>query len=362
MKFEELLKKYKDGTATPEECAAVEEELEKVRLIEEFLAEEYTPLPLPEVAAAGEVKAVQRTIKRRTRSTTLAVVAGVLALLLLLQFVLLPTANRRIFDDSNNGSKPYYPSEYEMSMDILTQLYLPFYNYYGSEKTTTGFGQWTVSNAFWGLNRTFASPNFTITSGLLDTASEEFFRLFPAVNMVDISSRYQQEGFDVGDHALARLDDSIQVAAAVSFNRELSLEEVLALRDAYKGSVWFWSAALTWQWNRPLQFSLVGNGIGWGDAVNENYPLLWSLDQKDFTVEDWHQHFESQLRYLADHGNPLWREFDTYGSPEKMLAKYEEDGLSFKGLWVVGTGSELLSLYDSGVVGDIWGMEAYIAL
>ena len=29
MKFEELLKKYKDGTATPEECAAVEEELEK---------------------------------------------------------------------------------------------------------------------------------------------------------------------------------------------------------------------------------------------------------------------------------------------------------------------------------------------
>ena len=49
MRFEELLKKYKDGTATPEERAAVEEELEKVRLIEEYLAEEEAALPLPTI-------------------------------------------------------------------------------------------------------------------------------------------------------------------------------------------------------------------------------------------------------------------------------------------------------------------------
>ena len=126
MKFEELLKKYKDGTATPEECAAVEEELEKVRLIEEFLAEEDAPLPLPEVAAAGEVKAVQRTIKRRTRSTTLAVVAGVLALLLLLQFVLLPLLNRRIYDREDYEVSEGF-SEYRMTMDVFTQLFLPQY-------------------------------------------------------------------------------------------------------------------------------------------------------------------------------------------------------------------------------------------
>lgn len=362
MKFEELLKKYKDGTATTEERAAVEEELEKVRLIEEYLAEEEVSLPLPETIAAGEVKAVRRTINRRTRRTALAVVAGVLAVLLSLQYVFLPTINRRVFDDSNFDSKPQYLSEYEMSMDILTQLYLPFCRYYGSEKTTTGFGRWTVSNTFWGLNGKHATPDFTLTAGVLNTASEEFFRLFPAVNSVDITDRHQQEGRRGGDDALARLDDSIQVAAAVSFNRELSLEEVLALRDDYKDSVRVWSAALAWQWHRPLQLSLVSNGISWGDAVNEGYPLLWNSDEKNFTAEDWQQHFESQLRYLADHGDPLWKNFDAYSSPEKMLAQYEEDGLTFKGLWVIGTGAELLKLYESGVVGDIWGMDAYIAL
>lgn len=362
MKFEELLKKYKDGTATPEEIAAVEEELEKVRLIEEFLAEEEAPLPLPEIAAAGEVKAVQRTIKRRTRSTALAVVASVLALLLLLQYVLLPAANRRIFDDSHDDSQPYYPSEYELSMDVLTQLYLPFYNYYGSEKTTTGFGQWTIGNSFWGLNSTFVSPDFTVTAGVLNAESKEFFRMFPTVNTVEITDRYQQEGFDTGDHALARLDDSIKVAATVSFNRELTLEEVLALQDEYEGQIFIWSAVLAWKTTRPTQLSLVGGGMGWGDAVNENYPLLWSFDEEDFTAEDWHQHFESQLRYLDDHGDPLWRKFDSLASPEKMLEYYEQHGLIFKGMWVIGTGEELLRLYDSGVVGDILGMEAYIAL
>lgn len=360
MKFEELLKKYRDGTATPEEAAAVEEELEKVRLIEEYLAEADAPLPLPEVSAVGEVKAVQRTITRRTRGTALSVVAGVLALIALLQFVLLPLANARVFDEPDYDSGKL--SEYEISMDILTQLYIPFYNYYGSEKTTTGFGQWTVGNSFWGLNRTRVSPDFTVTAGVLDATSEEFFRMLPAVNIIDVNNRYQLHGFDEGDNALARLDDSIQVAAAVSFTRELTLEEVLALQDEYKGQVWIWSAALAWKVTRPMQLSLTGGGIGWGEAANEGYPLLWSFDEEEFTAEDWRQHFESQLRYLADHSDPLWRKFDSLTSPERMLKHYEQDGLTFHGLWVVGTGEELLSLYDSGVVGDIWGMDAYIAL
>ncbi len=363
MKFEELLKRYQNGTATTEEIAVVEEELHKARLIEEFLAEKDT-LPLPDVgeAKAADVKSVQRTITRRTRNVALSVAAAVLALLLLLQFVLLPIANRRVFDDSDYNPDPRYLSEYEMSMDILTQLFLPFYRYRGSGKTTTGFGQWTISNGFAGLNGEYATPDFTVTAGVLDTESEEFFWMFPAVNTVDITDRYQQEGYSSGDDALARLDDSIQVAASVSFTRALTLEEVLALREAYKGEVDVYSAVLDWRWQRPIQLSLTGGAIGWGEAVNEGYPLMWSFSHKDFTIEDWHQHFESQLRYLADHGDPLWKKFDEYSSPEKMLAELEESGLTFKGLWVVGTGEALLSLYESGVVGDIWGQSAYIDL
>ena len=361
MKFEELLKKYRDGTATPEEMAAVEEELEKVRLIEAFLAEENAPRPLPEVSAAGEVSAVRRTITRRTRRTATAVVAGVLAAITLLQFVLLPLLNRSVFDDSDYDPDPENLSEYEMSMDILTQIYLPFYRYYGSTKTVTGFGQWTVSNAFWGPNGTYASPDFTVTAGILDISSNELFWMFPPVNTVEITDRYQQEGMKNMDNALARLDDSIEVTAGVSFNRELTLEEVLALRKEYEDIIDVDSATLAWPGSRPVQLSLHGGGIGWGESVNEGYPLMWSWSQKSFTVQDWNQHFESQLRYLVDHAGQLGEKFDII-SPDGLLDRYEEFGLVFSGMWVTGTGAELLSLYESGVVGDIWAQEAYIDL
>ena len=359
MKFEELLKKYKDGTATPEEAAAVEEELEKVRLIEAYLAEEDAPLPLPEVSAAGEVKAVQRTIKRRTGSTALAVVAGVLAILLLLQYVLLPAANRQVFDepDYDNGKL----SEYELFMDTMTHLCIPFYNYYGTDKTTTGFGQWTLTNTFWGLNRERRYSDFTLTCGLLDThTGDVMWQMFPAVNSIEITDRYQQEGFDVGDHALARLDDSIMVAAAVSFNRELTLEEVLALRQQYD-NLTVWSAALTPQYSRPVHLTFVHNGLGWGDDANKGYPLLWVDNPAEMTAETWQQHLESQLQYMIDH-RKLLNEIDPLANSYRYLLEDVQKGATFKGLWVIGTGEELLSLYDSGVVGDILATDAYIAL
>lgn len=360
MKFEELLKKYKDGTATPEERAAVEEELEKVRLIEEYLAEEDAPLPLPEVSAAGEVKSVQRTITRRTRRTALAVVAGVLAVLLLLQFVLLPLANARVFDepDYDNGKL----SEYELFMDTMTHLCIPFYNYYGTGKTTTGFGQWTLTNTFWGLNRERRCSDFTLNCGFLDIHNDGdmMWQMFPAVNVIDITDSYQQHGYDTGDHALARLDDSINVAAAVSFNRELTLEEVLALRQQYS-NLTVWSAALTPQYSRPIHLTFAHNGLGWGDDANKDYPLLWVRNPAEMTAETWQQHLESQLQFMIDHRR-LLNNFDPLANSYQYVLEDVQKGATFKGMWVIGTGEELLSLYDSGVVGNIWSINAYIAL
>ena len=361
MKFEELLKKYKDGTATAEEIAAVEEELEKVRLIEEYLAEADAPLPLPEVAVAGEVKAVQRTIKRRTRRTAAAVVAGVLALLLLLQYVLLPLANRRVYDESDFDREAQYLSKYEMFMDTVTQLYMPFYRYYGTSKTTTGFGQWTLLNSFWSLQGDHSLLAFTLTCGSLNTdpAGEAFRTMFPAIHGTSISTRYQHEGRNSRDEALARLDDSVEVSAAVFFSRELTLEEVLALQEQHSG-IDVWSAMLDWNYGFPVQLSFTANGIGWGEGANEDYPLLFVYDTDSMTADMWQQHLESQLQFLQDH-EKLTQTFRSFCASAPRPEDVKDD-ISFVGMWVTGTGSELLALYDTGVVGDIQAQDAHISL
>lgn len=79
------------------------------------------------------------------------------------------------------------------------------------------------------------------------------------------------------------------------------------------------------------------------------------------TAETWQQHLESQLQYMIDH-RKLLNEIDPLANSYRYLLEDVQKGATFKGLWVIGTGEELLSLYDSGVVGDILATDAYIAL
>ena len=107
MNFETAFAHYQAHTATAEETALVERELEKYRLIEDYLAEQELP-ELPEDAAAAasaETKAVKRRLNRRTRNIVLISTAAVLAVVLLLQLVVSPLLNRRVYtDDLGDGS------------------------------------------------------------------------------------------------------------------------------------------------------------------------------------------------------------------------------------------------------------------
>lgn len=355
MKFEELLKKYKDGTATAEEVAAVEEELEKARLIEEYLAQEDAPLPLPEVSAMGEVKAVQRTIKNHTRRTALAVVTAVLAVLLLLQLVLLPLLNRRIYDREDYQDGGDF-SEYRMTMDVFTQLFLPQYDFYGCGRETSGFGRWTLINTFWGLPGEYVRADFTVTCGILNTESEGFWKLFPPVNL------FSQELSRAGDEALARLDNSISVAAAVSFTENLTLEEVLEFRrqaEALGANVT--AAAISRQTGHTMFLRLEGGVLGWGEDVNSEYPHLYISRGKSYDAQVMQQHLISQLQYMVDHDS-IARKLDPYASYDSFLKEAQNDEITYCGVWVTGTGAELLALYDTGVVSQIWAQEAHISL
>ena len=125
MDFETAFAHYQSSTATAEETALVERELEKYRLIEDYLAEQELP-ELPEDAAAAasaETKAVKRRLNRRTRNTVVITAAAVLAVVLLLLLVVSPLLNRRVYtDDLVDGSG--YPT-FDVGMSALAGRYLP---------------------------------------------------------------------------------------------------------------------------------------------------------------------------------------------------------------------------------------------
>ena len=119
MKFEELMKKYRAGTATESERAQVENDVEKVQLIEEYLAErEDFPLPEPE-EPAPEVRRLRKAVNRRTRFGALWVVLIVLLLAAAAQFLLFPALNARVFDHPREiVTEKGEISEYQLLMDV----------------------------------------------------------------------------------------------------------------------------------------------------------------------------------------------------------------------------------------------------
>ncbi len=360
MKFEEMLKKYRAGTATDAERAAVEAEVRKFRLLEELALDSEPPLPLPEVKVSeGEVKAVRRTIDRRTRKTAITVVCAVLAVILLLQYLLFPWLNSRIYDvpDYNEGRL----SEYELWMDSVTELYLPEYRYYGSWRERTGFGEWEISHSFQNSNGRFLPKN-TVSRGNFRWNAEAFNPLFPAVNVTD--HLREGESWSSGhDNALSKMGEDVVVLATVVFQEDLTMEELLHFKATWWADKEYFDAALSEPlYSRPIHLDLAHNPIGWGDAVNEGYPLLYiGQDLDALTAADWQQHLESRLQYLIDHPT-LTNKIEDVRHLQRYLDTIKAEGAKFKGVWLKGSAQELLALYDSGMISHIWPQEAHISL
>lgn len=376
MKFDELLKKYEEGTATPEERQQVEAEIEKVRLIEEHLAlqEEEVPLLLEPETAREEVKTVRKQVKRNTRRTALAVVAAVLVVLALLQWVVFPFVNARVYDHGEEYETAGGElSEYKMFMDVFTQLHMPLYRYVGTYKENTGFGQWTLYNEFWDQQGQHMQSTFQLNCGLLETKSQEFGSFFPAVNLFTQpleEAGIQLEGTGetvhptIWDRALEKMDDSIRVTAVVRFKEPMTISELLDFREKWGGDH-ILSAALLHYGGRPMFLRMEGAAIGWTERVNEDYPCLnlHSLRETERALSEaelYQQHLESQLQYIVDHPY-LAKKFTEGQQVQYVLSDVRENGARFSGVWYEGTAQELLQLYDSGVVELIWPQEAHIA-
>ncbi len=362
MKFEELLQKYKDGTATPQERLAVEEELEKFRLVEEYLSQQAEALPMPELpdTATQEIRAVRRTITRRTRHTALAVVAATLALLALLQFVLLPLVNAQIYDEAwYEDTDNYHHSEFELLIDTITRLYLPGYSYLGTWTETTGFGRWTLTSSFHGPDALHL-PEFTLTAGVLNVDSREFWQMFPAVNLMDVDS------CDRAVTALEHMDESIRVTATVRFKEEMTFEEVVAFQRAWDEGTPLLSldipaAVLSNQTFRPLHLSFDNIGIGWGESINnKEYPALW-INPQNADADTFRQHLASRLQYLIDNER-LARKFDPDQDYRALLKQVENDEVTFSGVYVSGSPQALRELCECEVVQGMWLQDATLWL
>ena len=388
MDFETAFARYQAGTADAEETALVEQELEKHRLIEDYLAAQELPeLPREDAAqATAEAKAVKRTINRRTRSTVLITMAAVLAVVLLLQFVAAPLINRTVYDDTWRGAgcdgADY--RDFDVAMSVLAGLYMPLGDYSGSYSHHTGFMTDTIDlqfNRFYTDNSsTLIQTDIPLFLGILGELDPNEIRSMYYATSGHFSTYLNADGTPAeptghSQKALAKMGDQFTVTSSVNFTEDLTPDELAALMGRYP-DVDFISANtadIYGNYTYDMLFcSLHRMACGYGAKLEEAYPGLQFSEasypgfsgHKSVTGAQIQQHFEAMLQFLVDHPRltrpaKLMNPSDRYAW---MLESIRQDGLRFAGVWVQGIPSDLLELAEDDAVRSLSNYHAEIRL
>lgn len=250
MTFRELLEKYKNGTATEEERALVEEELEKSEAIADYLAEGLEALEGSgeALAASGaEVKKVRRTVNRRLRRTALWAAAIVLAAVLAVQFVVNPLVSsfyyqpnaRTVGQDEERSAEAAMRyavgDDVEVDLTALYELLVPGRTPVDVQVDAEGFGRYTLTyQAEDGLTGDMQPVTQKLRPGTYDTQSQSRWGNYE-LSIMDhgAPASPEEKASNSETDYLSQLPETSFVTAWVHFPEDLTCVQFAQLAESY---------------------------------------------------------------------------------------------------------------------------------
>ena len=144
MDFKAAFERFQQGTASEEEKAYIEQELEKNELITQYLLETdgielNVSAPPPNGEAPDELKKIKQSIKKRNVCLIVSAVAIVVCLALFVQFAAKPLLNQ-LFYDPQKSTYEKQTSDFGVCLAAYTELHCPGKQFYNLTTESTGIG------------------------------------------------------------------------------------------------------------------------------------------------------------------------------------------------------------------------------
>ena len=372
MTFKEAMEHYRAGTATKEERQLVEQELEKSRLIAEYLDEQWEEsIPIP-AAPTEEFAQVKESLRKRNAAIILTSLALAAAVLLGVIFIGIPAAES-LYWDPTATSYDSNTTDLELMLATYTELFCPDINLSHVAVESIGFAKYALSIRYWNTYRggdtyfasgTIEKDDLTLPTSFLDYCPANIFDratypFYPA----------QENHLQTVREKLTQLPEYVTVVAAVSFPADKSMTELLSFNDELTDGQVNWAGIRTAPLDEQV-FPLYGMSIhSWGsvrDMVNETYPCF-DLKGREITAENLQIHFKSLLRFSADQvakgtGIPAARTADRSDCYTNALNYVEENGIYSYGCYITGTPETFLTLIESGAVSQIRIQDIWISV
>lgn len=370
MTFKEALNHYRAGTASEEERQLVEQELEKSRLIAEYLDEQWDDQIIAPIAPVEEMKQVRKTLRRR--NILIVLTSLILSAVLLLGTVCIgiPAVESLYWNPATTGYGTPYSTDLELMLAAYAELFCPDINIAGVTECKTGFATYDISIQYW---NTYRGDDCLFTNGTIEKSElclPMGFMSPVSVNLFDRATYPFYAAEESGQQAvydkLSQLPAYVTVVAAVSFPEDQNVEELLAFQDSLMDGYVGWTAIRTGPLDEQL-LPLCGMNIShWGTLRREvnQYYACFDMKSVEITSENLETHFQSLLRFSADQvgrGTGIPQESPTgQGYYTDVLKYVGENGIYSYGCYVIGTPETFLALIESGSVSQVWIEDLWI--
>lgn len=369
MDFKTAMAHYREGTASEEERRLVEEELEKSRLIAEYLDSQWESAPAEE-APQEDLKKVRKSLRKR--NTLIVLTSLVLAAALLfgtVQYAI--PALESLYWDPKEQATPGYSSDLLLTMNAYSELFAPEQNIFSVNSTRTGFAAYSLSVGQWHIRDHGDISYLTASLNKDELAFPDGFWEFCSANIFERATYpfYYQDGeFDQNTRkSLEQLPYFVQIRAAVSFPQDLSMEELIALQNSLEGGYVEWVGIRNSELDEQ-RYPLCGmkpfSGGLLFEHINDSYPCFDIKDMED-TPENFETHFKALLQYSQDQlaaGTGIDAGSYANDSYYQLSLDYiAENGVYAYGCFISGPPQLFLDLLDSGTASQVWIQDARIS-
>lgn len=323
----------------------------------------------PQWEQSGEIRKIQKTIRRRNWKIISVSVILAAVLLVVSVFGIIPWAESLYWDPDEMTYKDR--TDLEITMHAYTELFTPGYDSAFITCHRIGFASYElqiplISTATGKLCRANGSleKNVLQLDELFDDPEGKNY-LFEKWRLPSVPPTPSE--MEVLRERLRELPEYIRLEAKVEFTEDQSMEELLDFREKFCGDV-------TWVAVRALELSeewypicgmdpFTGGtqypNIDWDyHCFNLRHDLRFGLTE----AEQLAQHFISLVQYSADQvekGRGI-APYDDEMLYTEILDYVEENGVKTYGVVVTATPQTLLELLDSELIYAIWLIDGWI--
>lgn len=367
MSFKEAMEHYQNGTASAEERAMVEEELEKTRLIEEYRdaewkQEEQDWAPLPDEMPPEDVKNLRSRLRKHNLGLVLVSVLLAMLVFVGVWFGLVPVIEKQYWDpEENTFGLEYGGKDLDLMLDVYNELFEDKQIVLQADSRKVGFASYELNVQWWdrihGGDTRYSVAK--LERGKLELPPE--LRRQIAANVFERASWPQysldEENRQRYRQLLQELPEYLDVTASVSFQQDLTMAQLIEMQKALGPDVWIGWVGVRNSEPNVQRFPLCGFDYSHSGIVRTSLNALYPdfRPEGPASPEALEQHFKTLLTFMKDReeaergvGMP---EADYY---QEVLDYVEENGVMTYGCTLKASPKTLLRLLDEGIASQVW--------